>query len=99
MLERWAPQAQVNAVAGLSRGLHCSRLSSYPLADAGKAGSTYSAYSNDIQKADFAVLWQKGVGALKPTQRAILSYATLVRPNNHKQFESDLKISLTDTSC
>ncbi len=47
----------MNAVAGLSWGLHCSRLSSYPLADAGKAASTYSAYSNDIQKADFAVLW------------------------------------------
>lgn len=38
-------------------GLQCSRLSSYPLADAGKAASTYSAYSNDIQKADFAVWW------------------------------------------
>lgn len=37
--------------------LHCSRLSLYPLADAGMAGSTYSAYSNDIQKEDFAVLW------------------------------------------
>lgn len=35
--------------------MHRSRLSLYPLADAGKAGSTYSAYSNDIQKGDFAV--------------------------------------------
>lgn len=48
-------------------GLHCSRLSSYPLADAGKAGSTYSAYSNDIQKADF--LLSCGREALKPMQK------------------------------
>lgn len=66
-------------------GLHCSRLSSYPLADTGKAGSTYSAYSNAIQKADFAVLWQRR--ALAPTQRAILSSCQLswyghIRANN-----------------
>lgn len=37
--------------------LLCSRLSSYPLADSCEAASKYSAYSNDIQEADFAVLW------------------------------------------
>lgn len=47
----------MNAAAGLFWGLQCSRLSSYPLADDGKASCTYSAYSNDIQKAEFAVLW------------------------------------------
>lgn len=70
-------------------GLHCSRLSSYPLADTGKAGSTYSAYSNDIQKAEFAVLWQRGT--LKPTQRDILSYVTLPaywQGHNQRQFDS-----------
>lgn len=40
----------MNAAAGLFWWLHCSRLSLYPRADAGKAGSTYSAYSNDIRK-------------------------------------------------
>lgn len=43
----------MNAAAGLFCWLHCSRLSLYPLADAGKAGSTYSAYSNDIRKGRF----------------------------------------------
>lgn len=71
-------------------GLHCSRLSSYPLADAGKAGSTYSAYSNDIQKADFVA--ERGLGANTKGYTLICHTASmLVSPHNHNRFDSHLK--------
>lgn len=53
--------------------LHCSCLSLYPLADAGKADFTYSANSNDIQKAYFPVLRLKKTEALKLAGKLILA--------------------------
>lgn len=52
------------AYVGLFRGSHCSRSSVHTITSASKAHVAYSAYSNDIHQAGFAVVeFEKGLEA------------------------------------
>lgn len=75
-------------------GLHCSRLSSYPLADIGKAGSTALHIQHILMPFKRQILLSCGREGPWSQHKGLYSHpaSSLVWPHKRKQFDSHFKI-------